>query len=107
LHREYRMICHVLRGDFSRDLYERRMHISHENHVTGTIFRKRLEQVHDEVIEQYFSRFDDPRWEDLNLPTRCSHGRNIESKLWLKSWTNSSMEPWYVVVRITHHLKFE
>jgi len=41
----------------------------------------RLEQVHDEAVEQYFSRIDDPQWEDLNLPARRSHGRNIESKL--------------------------
>lgn len=26
---------------------------------------------------------DDPQWEDLNLPTRRFHARNIESKLWL------------------------
>ena len=54
----------------------------------------RLEQVHDEAVEQYFSRIDDPQWEDLNLPTRHSHGRNIESKLWLKSsWAMSWTEP--------------
>jgi len=41
----------------------------------------RLEQVHDAAVEQYFSRIDDPQWEDLNLPARRSHGRNIESKL--------------------------
>nr|CAB3495192.1 unnamed protein product [Digitaria exilis] len=29
-----------------------------------------LEQVHDEAVEQYFSRIDDPKWEDLNLPAR-------------------------------------
>ncbi|OEL36518.1 hypothetical protein BAE44_0002463 [Dichanthelium oligosanthes] len=29
----------------------------------------RLEQVHDGAVEQYFSRIDDPQWEDLNLPT--------------------------------------
>ena len=41
----------------------------------------RLELVQDEAVEQYFSKIDDPQWEDLNLPTRHSHGRNIESKL--------------------------
>jgi 3-hydroxyisobutyryl-CoA hydrolase len=40
-----------------------------------------LEQVHDEVVEEYFSRIDDPQWEDLNLPDRRSHGRIIESKI--------------------------
>jgi hypothetical protein len=28
-----------------------------------------------------FSRIDDPQWEDLNVPTKRSHGRIIESKL--------------------------
>ena len=47
----------------------------------------KLELVQDEAVEQYFSKIDDPQWEDLNLPTRHSHGRNIESKLWMKSWS--------------------
>jgi 3-hydroxyisobutyryl-CoA hydrolase len=41
----------------------------------------RLEQVHDEAVEEYFSRIDDPQWEDLNLPARHSNGIIIESKL--------------------------
>jgi 3-hydroxyisobutyryl-CoA hydrolase len=40
-----------------------------------------LEQVHEEVVEEYFSRIDDPKWEDLNLPYRRSHGRIMESKI--------------------------
>jgi hypothetical protein len=27
----------------------------------------RLEQVHDDIVEQYFSKIDDPQWEELNL----------------------------------------
>jgi len=41
----------------------------------------RLEQVHEEAVEQYFSKIDDPQWEDLNLPTRGSYQRNTKSKL--------------------------
>uniref|UniRef100_K3ZN63 3-hydroxyisobutyryl-CoA hydrolase n=1 Tax=Setaria italica TaxID=4555 RepID=K3ZN63_SETIT len=55
LRREYRMVCHWM--------------------------PPRLEQVHNESVQQYFSTIDDPRWEELNLPTRHSHGRNIKSKL--------------------------
>jgi len=40
-----------------------------------------LEQVHEEVVEEYFSRIDDPEWEDLNLPPRHSHGIIFDSKL--------------------------
>jgi 3-hydroxyisobutyryl-CoA hydrolase len=39
----------------------------------------RLEQVHEEAVEEYFSRIDDLEWEDLNLPARRSNGRIIES----------------------------
>ncbi|ONM27492.1 3-hydroxyisobutyryl-CoA hydrolase 1 [Zea mays] len=41
----------------------------------------RLEQVHDDAVEEYFSRVDDPEWEDLDLPVMCSNGRIMESKL--------------------------
>ena len=41
----------------------------------------RLEQVHDEVVEHYFSKIDDPWYEDLILFGRCSYGKNIGSKL--------------------------
>jgi 3-hydroxyisobutyryl-CoA hydrolase len=40
-----------------------------------------LGQVHDGVVEKYFSKVDDPHWEDLNLPPRLSHGRRIAPKL--------------------------
>ena len=35
----------------------------------------RMEQVHDEAVEQYFSKTVDPQWDDFNLPARRSHGR--------------------------------
>ncbi|PUZ45391.1 hypothetical protein GQ55_8G219200 [Panicum hallii var. hallii] len=81
LRREYRMVCHVVRGDFSRDLYEGSRAILIDKDQKPMWMPPRLEQVHDEAVERYFSRIDDPQWEDLNLPTRHSHGRNIESKL--------------------------
>jgi len=34
-----------------------------------------MEQVHDEAVEQYFSKTVDPQWDDFNLPARRSHGR--------------------------------
>ncbi|CAD6212136.1 unnamed protein product [Miscanthus lutarioriparius] len=81
LQREYRMVCHVMRGDFSRDFFEGCRAILIDKDRNPKWMPPRLEQVHDEAVEQYFSRIDDPQWEDLNLPTRRSHGRNIESKL--------------------------
>ncbi|XP_066313524.1 3-hydroxyisobutyryl-CoA hydrolase 1-like [Miscanthus floridulus] len=81
LQREYRMVCHVMRGDFSRDFFEGCRAILIDKDRNPKWMPPRLEQVHGEAVEQYFSRIDDPQWEDLNLPARRSHGRNIESKL--------------------------
>ncbi|CAL4980212.1 unnamed protein product [Urochloa decumbens] len=81
LHQEYRMVCHVVRGDFSKDFFEGCRAILVDKDQNPMWRPPRLEQVHDDVVKYYFSRIDDPQWEDLNLPTRRSHGRNIESKL--------------------------
>ncbi|CAL4987007.1 unnamed protein product [Urochloa decumbens] len=81
LRREYRMVCHALRGDFSKDYFEGCRAILVDKDQNPKWRPPRLEQVHDDAIEYYFSRIDDRQWEDLNLPTRHSHGRNIESKL--------------------------
>ncbi|KAF8673185.1 hypothetical protein HU200_048734 [Digitaria exilis] len=81
LHREYRMVCHVVRGDFSRDFFEGCRAILVDKDQNPRWMPPRLEQVHGEAVEQYFSRIDDPQWDDLNLPTKRSHRRNIESKL--------------------------
>ncbi|CAN6324491.1 unnamed protein product [Urochloa humidicola] len=81
LRREYRMVCHVMRGDFSRDFFEGCRAILIDKDRNPKWMPPRLEQVHVEAVEQYFSRIDDSQWEDLNLPARRSHGRNIESKL--------------------------
>ncbi|CAD6255666.1 unnamed protein product [Miscanthus lutarioriparius] len=81
LHREYRVICHLIRGDFSRDFYEGCRAILLDKDRRPKWMPPNLEQVHEEVVEEYFSRIDDPQWEDLNLPDRRSHGRIIESKI--------------------------
>ncbi|CAL4983665.1 unnamed protein product [Urochloa decumbens] len=81
LRREYRMACHVVRGDFSRDFFEGSRAILIDKDQNPMWMPPRLEQVHDKEVEEHFSRIDDPQWEDLDLPTRRSQGRNIESKL--------------------------
>ncbi|KAG2563024.1 3-hydroxyisobutyryl-CoA hydrolase 1-like isoform X2 [Panicum virgatum] len=81
LRREYRMVCHVVRGDFSRDFFEGCRAILIEKDQNPKWMPPSLHQVHEEAVEQYFSKIDDPQWEELNLPPRHSHGRNIESKL--------------------------
>ncbi|KAF8673187.1 hypothetical protein HU200_048737 [Digitaria exilis] len=81
LRREYRMASHVVRGHFSRDFFEGSRAILIDKDQNPKWMPPRLEQVHEEAVEQYFSRIDDPHWEDLNLPTISYHGRNIGSKL--------------------------
>ncbi|XP_066342270.1 probable 3-hydroxyisobutyryl-CoA hydrolase 3 [Miscanthus floridulus] len=81
LQREYRMVCHVIRGDFSRDFFEGFRAILVDKDKNPKWMPPRLEQVHDEAVEEYFSRIDDPEWEDLNLPPRHSHGIIFYSKL--------------------------
>ncbi|CAN6372716.1 unnamed protein product [Urochloa humidicola] len=81
LRREYRMVCHIVRGDYSRDFFEGCRAILVDKDQNAKWMPPRLEQVHEKAVEQYFSKINDPEWEDLNLPTRHSHGGNIESKL--------------------------
>ncbi|CAL4992061.1 unnamed protein product [Urochloa decumbens] len=81
LRQEYRMVCHVVRGDFRRDFFEGCRAILVDKDQNPKWMPPRLEQVHEKAVEQYFSKISDPEWEDLNLPIRHSHGRNIESKL--------------------------
>ncbi|CAL4980214.1 unnamed protein product [Urochloa decumbens] len=81
LRREYRMACHVVRGDFSRDFFEGTRAILIDKDQNPMWMPPRLEQVHDKEVEEYFSRIDDPQWEDLDLPISRPRGRNTESKL--------------------------
>ncbi|KAB8117129.1 hypothetical protein EE612_058785, partial [Oryza sativa] len=81
LRREYRMVCHVMRGDFSRDFFEGCRAILLDRDRNPKWMPPRLEEVHDEVVEKYFSKVDDPEWEDLDLPPRRSHGRRLLPKL--------------------------
>ncbi|RCV38837.1 hypothetical protein SETIT_8G174200v2 [Setaria italica] len=81
LRREYRIVCHVLQGDFRKDFYEGSRALLIDKDQNPRWMPPRLEQVDDEAVEQYFSRMDDPWCEDLNLPTRPYNGINTESKL--------------------------
>ncbi|KAM0905519.1 hypothetical protein ACQ4PT_017342 [Festuca glaucescens] len=81
LRQEYRMICHVIRGDFSRDGFEGGRAMLVDKDRNPKWMPPSLGQVHDGVVEKYFSKVDDPHWEDLNLPARLSHGRRIVPRL--------------------------
>jgi 3-hydroxyisobutyryl-CoA hydrolase len=81
LRQEYRMVCHVIRGDFSRDGFEGGRAILIDKDRNPKWMPPSLGQVHDGVVKKYFSKVDDPLWEDLSLPARLSHGRRIVPRL--------------------------
>ncbi|XVF41356.1 hypothetical protein PTKIN_Ptkin01aG0273700 [Pterospermum kingtungense] len=56
--REYRMVCHVLLGEFSKDFYEWEP--------------SKLELIADSTVDRYFSKVNDEEWEDLKLPSRSN-----------------------------------
>ncbi|CAN6826929.1 unnamed protein product [Brassica oleracea] len=79
--REYRMVCHVLKGELSKDLVEgcRAVVIDKDRKPKKP---RRLEQVTDNMVDQYFKRMDEEEgWEDLKLPPRINLPSSIIAKL--------------------------
>lgn len=70
LAREYRMVCHVMRGEFSKDFFEgcRAMLLDKDKNPKWE--PSKLEHIADTTIDRYFSKVKDEDWEDLKLPTR-------------------------------------
>ncbi|OAP10115.1 hypothetical protein AXX17_AT2G26760 [Arabidopsis thaliana] len=67
--REYRMVCHVMKGDISKDFVEgcRAVLIDKDRNPKP----RRLEDVTDSMVDQYFERVEDEEgWEDLKFPPR-------------------------------------
>ncbi|KAI5012015.1 hypothetical protein ZWY2020_024149 [Hordeum vulgare] len=54
LRREYRMVCHVMRGDFSRDFFEGCRAILVDKDRNPKWMPPTLDQVHDGVVANYF-----------------------------------------------------
>ncbi|KAJ8438475.1 hypothetical protein Cgig2_008962 [Carnegiea gigantea] len=79
--REYRMICHVIRGDISRDIFEgvRAMLIDKDKNPKWE--PSQLDLVTDSMVDGYFSRVDDKGWEDLKLPSRTNYPPSTLAKL--------------------------
>ncbi|KAK4752344.1 hypothetical protein SAY87_021142 [Trapa incisa] len=70
LTREYRMACHVIRGDVSKDFIEGCRALLLDKDKNPKWEPSTLELVSDEMVEQYFTKLDDEDWEELKLPTR-------------------------------------
>ncbi|PHT41970.1 3-hydroxyisobutyryl-CoA hydrolase 1 [Capsicum baccatum] len=69
---EYRMVCHVLRAEFSKDLFEGCRAILVDKDKNPKWEPSRLELISDDYVDRYFSKIDDENWEDLKLPPRSN-----------------------------------
>ncbi|RZC74130.1 hypothetical protein C5167_049611 [Papaver somniferum] len=67
---EYRMCCHVLRKEVSKDFFEGCRAILIDKDRNPKWEPSRLELVSDEMVNRYFLKVDDKDWEDLVLPIR-------------------------------------
>ncbi|XP_004133945.1 3-hydroxyisobutyryl-CoA hydrolase 1 [Cucumis sativus] len=79
--REYRMVCHVLRGEVSKDFVEGCRAILLDKDRNPKWEPSSLELVTDAMVERYFSRIEDEEWEDLKLPARSNLPPSAISKL--------------------------
>ncbi|XP_015895615.3 3-hydroxyisobutyryl-CoA hydrolase 1 [Ziziphus jujuba] len=79
--REYRMVCHVLRGEVSKDFAEGCRAILLDKDRNPKWNPSRLELISDDMVDLYFSKVDDEDWKDLKLPARSSLPVSAMAKL--------------------------
>ncbi|KAL9690944.1 hypothetical protein QQ045_011359 [Rhodiola kirilowii] len=70
LSREYRMVCHVMLGHVSKDFLEGCRAILTDKDRNPKWAPSKLELVSDDMVEKYFTKVPELKWEDLNLPAR-------------------------------------
>nr|GEZ30957.1 3-hydroxyisobutyryl-CoA hydrolase 1-like [Tanacetum cinerariifolium] len=79
--REYRMICTVFQGKFSRDFSEGYRALLLDKDKNPKWEPSKLELVSDSMVDCYFAALDDKDWEDLKLPARSNLPSYAISKL--------------------------
>ncbi|KAF3447588.1 hypothetical protein FNV43_RR12775 [Rhamnella rubrinervis] len=70
--REYRMVCHVLRGEVSKDFTEGCRALLLDKDKNPKWNPSKLELISDQMVDQYFSKVDDEEWKELKLPSRSN-----------------------------------
>ncbi|XP_059633759.1 3-hydroxyisobutyryl-CoA hydrolase 1-like [Cornus florida] len=70
--REYRMVCHVMRGEVSKDFFEGCRALLLDKDKNPKWKPSKLECISDDMVDGYFSKIDDEGWEDLKLPPRSN-----------------------------------
>ncbi|KAL7083449.1 hypothetical protein ACP275_14G163100 [Erythranthe tilingii] len=68
LAREFRMVCHVMRGEISKDFVEGCRAILLDKDKNPKWDPSRLELISDEMVDRYFSKMNEDDWEELQLP---------------------------------------
>ncbi|KAG6402773.1 hypothetical protein SASPL_134985 [Salvia splendens] len=66
--REFRMVCHVMLGEVSKDFVEGCRAILVDKDRNPKWAPSKLESISDKMVDRYFSKVDDADWEDLKLP---------------------------------------
>ncbi|KAK4738433.1 hypothetical protein R3W88_002130 [Solanum pinnatisectum] len=69
---EYRMVCHVFRGEFSKDFFKGCRAILIDKDRNPKWEPSKLELISDDDVDRYFSKIDDEDWEALKLPPRSN-----------------------------------
>ncbi|KAL9245116.1 hypothetical protein vseg_018804 [Gypsophila vaccaria] len=72
LRREYRMVCHVMRGQVSKDFFEGCRALLIDKDKNPKWEPSRLDLVTDVMVSQYFRAVNDEEWTDLNFPVRSN-----------------------------------
>ncbi|KAK3430203.1 hypothetical protein EUGRSUZ_E01729 [Eucalyptus grandis] len=79
--REYRVVCHVIRGEVSKDFVEGCRAILVDKDRNPKWEPPRLELLSDKTVDKYFSKVDDEDWEGLKLPPRSNLPASAIAKL--------------------------
>ncbi|KAM7512232.1 hypothetical protein LguiB_011107 [Lonicera macranthoides] len=79
--REYRMVCHVMKGEVSKDFIEGCRAILLDKDRNPKWNPSKLEQISNEMVDCYFSKVDDEEWEDLKLLPRSNLPAHAIAKL--------------------------
>nr|GEV68767.1 3-hydroxyisobutyryl-CoA hydrolase 1-like [Tanacetum cinerariifolium] len=79
--REYRMVCTVMQGKFSRDFFEGCRALLLDKDKNPKWEPSKLEFVSDSMVDRYFAALEDKDWEDLKLPARSNLPSFAISKL--------------------------
>ncbi|XVF29775.1 hypothetical protein REPUB_Repub16aG0000200 [Reevesia pubescens] len=70
--REYRMVCHVMQGEVSKDFFEGCRAILLDKDKNPKWEPSKLELIADSTVDCYFCQVNNEEWEDLKLPTRSN-----------------------------------